>query len=501
MGLQREALEVKKAGSSMRNVSKEIFLNGIVCPTLGWLIRSGEIDTPEETLGERFRKEQGIEIGRRGRSFHPRGVLVNESGLESAAERTKDLMTDSRVSTIYEGTFLVDGYVAKADILKRFDGSWQMVEVKSSVNDRPEFIDDMAYTFMVIGRSDVSLSRASLLLLSKDFRLGLSDERLFVELDHTDEVQARAELFESLWESVEEKTRIPVKPTPALRFECGACRIFGECLGKDIENHIFEIPRLSRAKFDELKESGIICIEDIPDEFPLTENQARVRHCVQMQNILVDPELKQKLESIAWPAYYLDFETVMTAIPLYPNIAPYTQLPTQYSIHKCSAPGQVEDHFGYLSDPSRDGRKELAEHLIKDLSHEGSIITYSNFEKTLLNNLAETYPNLSEELSFDKGRIVDLAAIIQKHFYHPDFHGSTSIKTTLPVFVPELSYDDLEIGDGGSAAATFAYVAMGRLKEEDAESAKRNLLKYCERDTLALVKLHEHLVKHCNGRS
>jgi len=483
-------------GSEVRNVSKEIFLNDIVCPTLGWLIRSGEIDAPEETLGERFRKEQGIDIGRRARAFYPRGVLVDESDLESASERTEDLVNDSRVSTIYEGTFLADGYVAKADILKRLNDSWQIVEVKSSVNDKPEFIDDMAYTYMVIGRSDVPLSRVSLLLVSKDFRLGMGNERLFVELDHTDEAQDRAATFEPFWEPVEEETRSPVKPVPSLRFECRDCTLFEKCLGKDVENHIFEIPRLNQAKFDDLKELGITCIEDIPEDFPLTENQARVRKCVQKRRASVGTELGQALAAVAWPAYYLDFETVMTAIPLYSDIPPYTQLPTQYSIHKCSAPGRVVHRFEYLSDPRRDCRREFAEHLIEDLNKEGSIIVYSNFEKTIINSLARTYTDLSEDLSLDMDRIIDLNAIVAKHFYHPDFHGSTSIKTTLPVLVPELSYDDLEIADGDSAMATFAYLALGRFNDEDAESAKRDLLKYCERDTLAIVKLHERLVEY-----
>lgn len=482
---------------NIRNVKKEVFLSGIVCPTYGWLLRSGELDriTAEATLGERFRMEEGLEIGKIARTIYPRGILVGEHSPESAAEKTLALLNDQRVFIVFEATFLVDRFVAKADILKRTKDSWQMVEVKSSANDKAEFIDDMAYTFMVIGSSGTPLSKASLQLVSKDYRLGMSSERLFTEIDHTEEVQAKAAIFEPLRAQVEEATRSRLRPVPTLRFECRGCLIFKECLGKDIENHIFEIPRLSEPKFARLNGMGVNRIEDIPDGFPLTENQARVRNCVQTQEISVAPELNQELGSIKWPAYYLDFETVATALPLYPDIAPYAKLPTQYSIHKCSALGQVVDHFEYLSDPSRDSRRELAEHLIGHLGREGSIIAYSNFEKTILNDLAATFPDLSKQLSLNIDRIVDLGAIITKHFYHPDFHGSTSIKTTLPVCVPEFSYDDLEIGEGNSAVATFAYLARGRIKGEEAESAKRNLLEYCKRDTFALVKLHEHLIQ------
>jgi hypothetical protein len=264
--------------------------------------------------------------------------------------------------------------------------------------------------------------------------------------------------------------------------------------GKGIDNHILEIPRLHKTKFDSLKESGIVCIEDIPNGFPLTDNQARVRNCVITGKPFVSSQLRSDLEGITWPAFYLDFETVRTAIPLYPDIAPYTQLPTQYSIHKYANIGQEIDHREYLADPNRDCRRELAESLIKDLEDSGSIIVYSNFEKNIINSIAMICTDLRDKLSTLTERIIDLEAIIKKNFYHPRFHGSTSIKQTLPVLVPELSYDALEIADGNSASAAFAYLAMGKYATgTEVGSVKTNLLKYCKQDTLGMVKLHEKL--------
>jgi len=149
-------------------------------------------------------------------------------------------MRNPKESTLFVAAFCIDNFTTRADILKRKDdGSWHMIEVKSSVNGKQKFIDDMAYTAMIIERAGFNIAMVSLLLISKAFRLGMSSEKLFVEIDHTDTVKARIEKF---------------KP---------------------------------------------VCAE---------------------------------LETVSWPAYCLDFETVMTAIPLFPDIAPYTQLPTQYSI-------------------------------------------------------------------------------------------------------------------------------------------------------------------------
>ncbi len=482
----------------MHNVSKKIFLKALVCSTLGWLIRMKmEEVSREPTLGEKFRMEQGMEIGRRARELYPGGFLLDDMDIMSASKKTNSLMNDPNVSTIFEATFLIDGFIAKSDILKRKGDGWHMIEVKSSVNDKEEFIDDMAYTVMVIDRSGFNISNASLLLISKDFRLEMKNENLFVEIDHTDEVLGRVEVFKPVWEQIEEITRKSVKPEPELRFECRKCELFKECLGRDIENHIFDIPRLTQSKFNKLTESSIVYIEDIPDAFPLTENQDRVRKCIQTKRQFVGDRLKTELESISWPAYYLDFETVMTAIPLYPDIAPYTQIPTQYSIHKCSEPGHVIDHFEYLADSSKDCRKELAEKLIDDLKGEGSIVIYSNFEKVVINSLGRLYPDLFQKLNSLINRTIDLEAIIKKNYCHPDFHGSTSIKNTLPVLVPDMSYNELEITDGDSAMATFAYLALGRYKEaREVESTKRNLLDYCKQDTLAMVRLHQQLVKY-----
>jgi len=485
----------------MKSVSKQIFLNALVCPTLGWLLRSGEIikqiTEAELTLGERFRIEQGIEIGRRARELYLGGLLIDEVDLVSASKKTKGFMNDPSISIIFEGAFLIDGFVARADILKRKGNSWHVIEVKSSMNDKEEFIDDMAYTAMVIDRCGFSISSVSLLLVSKDFRLGMENEELFVEIDHTDEVLVRVEEFKPFWQQIEEITRAPSKPEPQLLFECRKCELFKECAGKNIENHIFDIPRLSQSKFDQLAELRIICIEDVPDSFPLTENQTRVRDCVQSKKPSVGTTLKNDLQSISWPAYYLDFETVMTAIPLYPDIAPYTQIPTQYSIHKCSDNGLIADHLEYLADPSKDCRKELAQNLINDLGEDGSIVIYSTFEKAVINSLGRLYPDLLGKLNSLAGRMVDLRAIIGKNYYHPDFHGSTSIKVTLPVLVPGMSYDNLEIADGDSAMVAFAYLALGKYKEaKEIESVRRNLLEYCKQDTLAMVKLHHKLAEY-----
>lgn len=477
-------------------ISKNLFLNATVCPTLGWRLRASEpMVELRPTLAQTFRMEAGVEIGQRARELFPEGVIIATGNLDAAALQTAVLVRPDGPSVLFEATFVVGGYAAKADVLKRIGDRWHLIEVKSNLNLRQELIDDLAYTQMVLGRAGLTISKASLLLISKDFRLGMEDSELFTEYDCTAEALASVEKFELFWDAIRENTSATNMPEPTLIPACKTCQLFTDCLGKDIVNHIFDIPRLSQKKVDELTDLGVFRVEEIPQTFALTEIQARVRNAVVSGQPWIGPNLKQSLQAIRWPAHYLDFETVMTALPLYPEIAPYTQIPTQYSVHTCKSVGDVDSHSEYLADPKRDSRRELAEQLLADLQGEGSIISYSSFEKTTINGLATLFPDLADDLGSLVQRIVDLEAVIRGNYYHPSFGGKTSVKVTLPAIVPEMSYATLNIGDGDSAVAVFAGMALGRYTDQEMDSLKRDLLVYCAQDTLAMVKLHERLAK------
>lgn len=384
----------------MRKITKEIFLNSIVCPTLGWMLRNPAKDEKKDLdTAARFRMEQGIEVGRRARNPCPGGNLVREMDSDRAALKTRELLQDDSISIIFEGTFNYGNYVARADILKRLDDGWHILEVKSSVNDDEKHVDDLSYTVMVCQRAGLDIKRASLMLISKDYRLGMADSELFKEIDHTADAINRAGEFSAHFERMDKITGQASKPESEILFDCRKCGLFTECVGQGIKNHIFELPRLSQGKFDTLKDMGIFSIADIPKGFGLTTNQRKVYSGVITNAPILSDDFNDLVNSVHWPAFYLDFETAMTAIPLYPEIAPFTQIPTQYSIDKCSDFGKVEKHFEYLADPSRDCRKELALNLIEYLEGSGSIVAYSSFEKTTIKGLIGLFPDLEHELS------------------------------------------------------------------------------------------------------
>lgn len=475
----------------MQLINKNIFLNAAFCNTLGWRLRNGKIQ-PKFSPGELFRMEQGKEIGGLARRLYPEGIFVNELNSQAAAELTISLLNSPKIQTIFEATFLAGNYIAKSDILVRNGESWELIEVKSSVSAKEEFIDDMAYTTIVAQAAGFHPSKISLILVDKKYRYGQPPEKLFVKTDFTEQVLEKVKKISSIVEAIDKVTSGPGEPEPELTYNCKQCGEFDECLGKGIESHIFEIPRIQQKTVEKLIALGVTTIHEIPDGFLLTETQKRVVKCVKCGEMHIDPDLGEKLASIRWPAFYLDFETMMTAIPLWPDIAPYDQIPVQYSLHICASSGKIIRHLEYLADPGQDCRRELAEKLVKDLEGEGSIITYSSFEKTTITYLTGLLPDLSNELQSLIDRIVDLEKFV-KCVDHPEFCGRTSIKIVLPVLVPDLTYEGLEISNGDTALITFAMMAQGKMNVVEIEKKRKALLEYCKMDTMAMVRLHEKL--------
>jgi hypothetical protein len=108
--------------------------------------------------------------------------------------------------------------------------------------------------------------------------------------------------------------------------------------------------------------------------------------------------------------------------------------------------------------------------------------------------MGEMYPEYKKFLEDVNSRVYDLMDIFTKQFHvHPDFLGKTSIKYVLPVLVPELSYKNLEIQNGGMACLRWYQMVTDKVSQKEATDVYNNLLVYCGLDTLAMYKIYEHL--------
>ena len=206
----------------------------------------------------------------------------------------------------------------------------------------------------------------------------------------------------------------------------------------------------------------------------------------------IGPGLHAALDTVEYPVHHLDFETLGSAIPIYPNTRPYQSVPFQWSNHIESEDG-TRRHETYLCPDARDPREELAVALLESLGKQGSICTYTGYERGVVTGLADALPHLRPDLLRVCDRLWDLHPIIKAHYYHPAFNGSYSIKPVLPAVAPHLAYDDLEIQEGTIAALQFHRMVFGDADAAEKSHIRTALLKYCERDTLGMVELRRAL--------
>ncbi|MFM1813466.1 MAG: hypothetical protein RLZ98_161, partial [Pseudomonadota bacterium] len=192
--------------------------------------------------------------------------------------------------------------------------------------------------------------------------------------------------------------------------------------------------------------------------------------------------------------FYLDFEAMNPAIPLFTGTRPYQRIPFQWSLHTRFGNGPLK-HQEFLADAASDPRRAFATSLIDAIADSDvPIAVYSSYERSVLSELARDFPDLADQISDITARLIDLLAVVRREVYLASFNGSFSIKTVGPALAPGLTYDDLEtVRDGEAASIAFQRLAAGGIENAEVQALRNALLAYCARDTLAMVAVHDGL--------
>ena len=121
-----------------RLISKSKYLNGLQCPKLLWTQFNAKEDIPEADAGTQAVFSQGEKVGLLAPRLFLGGTAVawDDEDFDAMLRTTRELLPARR--PIYEATFAACGAFARADILNPVaDGSWDIVEVKSSTGVKP----------------------------------------------------------------------------------------------------------------------------------------------------------------------------------------------------------------------------------------------------------------------------------------------------------------------------------------------------------------------------
>jgi predicted RecB family nuclease len=483
-------------------ISKSKFVAGCQCvKRLYFQVHQPEL-AAEPDAADKAIMQQGNEVGMLARQLFPGGVEVrSDGGLDQAIRTTRELVANREVPAIFEGVFEHDGVLVRVDVLnRRRDGRWRLVEVKSGTSVKEEHLDDVGIQSRVVSRCGVDLASVCLAHINRNYVFdggSIDVRRLFRIRNLTRRVKRLQPKLTFQLRAAFTVLSMPEAPDIIPGKHCMSpvtCEFFDRCNPPLPDDHIGYLPRLHANAEAELEEMGVESINDIPDDFPLSERQRRACTSVQTGEPWFNPELDGALESLRYPLYFMDFESVNPAVPRFPGMHPYDQLPFQWSVHVLRESRVEPEHYEFLGMDASDPRHEFTASLCSALGDSGSIVVYNQqFESQRLSDLAALLPEFAGRIEKIQTRLWDLLPVVRNNVYHPMFAGSYSLKAVLPALVPHMSYDSMAVADGQAAGLAWEALVHGDLDCNESDRIRKALLEYCGQDTLALVRLLQNL--------
>ena len=427
------------------------------------------------------------------------GVMVEEREPAAAIARTQELLAARDPLAIFEGAFLHDGVFVRVDVLSPVEDGWLLAEVKSSSSVKSYQITDLATQAWAAVGAGLPLKSAVLRLIDTTFIYpGEGDysgllKDVAVEAKLSPEIEAREGVVRAA-----EAVAVGGEPQKAVGSHCSdpfECPFAGHCwegLPEPPEFPVDLLPgRAGKATAAKLLSAGVFDLRDAPASTFTAANERRIYEA-SCSGVAYHDQGSLAAAAAAWafPRYFLDFETVGPAIPIWAGTRPYQAIPFQFSCHIQAADGGLE-HHGFLDQSGADPRRSCAEALLQVLGTSGAIVTYNlPTERAAISGLADLFPDLRGPLLACVDRLVDALPLVREHYYHPQMKGSYSIKAVLPAAVPHLSYDDLdEVRDGQAAGRAYLEAVAAETGPERREGLYAKLWAYCRLDTLAMVEL------------
>jgi hypothetical protein len=446
--------------------------------------------------------KRGTDVGKLAQQLYPGGTDASPKSqfeYDKAVKLTKELLEDKQ-KTIYEASFNFSDVLSVADIVVNEKLGLKVFEVKSSTSISETYIRDAALQYWVIFNCGYKIKDFSITYINNQYtRNGeLELDKLFITesvLKLILPLQKWVEENVNRFKKVLAKKVIPKIDIGEHCYDPYTCGFYEYCRKHIPENSIFDLSGVHLNKKYDLYRSGIIKLKYVPADVDLSKNARLQLDVYKNKKDLINKQaIKEFLSDLNYPLYFMDFETFQPAVPMFDNSKPYMQIPFQYSLHYKKNKKSKIDHYEFLAETGNDPRIKFIENLLRDTKGQGDILTYNkSFEVLRLKEISEAFPKYKKEIEERISRVKDLMLPFQKKYYYThQMQGSYSIKYVLPALIPELSYENLEINEGGLASITFEslYFETDLMRIAD---IRKNLLEYCKLDTFAMVKLLEKL--------
>lgn len=431
-------------------------------------------------------------------------VKFNED-LNIMIEKTQELLKN-KPNIITEASFNYNNNFCSVDILKNDIDGVEIYEVKSSTEVHTIYLDDASYQYYVLSNLGLKVKKVSIVYINNQYIRGekLEIDKLFNIEDITNIAKSKQEEIKNNIEELNkymEEHDENNEPVTDIGMKCSTpydCEFWEYCTRDLPRPNVFDIAGGMRKdkKFEKYYQ-GKISFEDLQYEDLNSKYLEQIDFELNDLEPKIDADaIKDIMDSLKYPLYFIDYETYQLAIPEFVGTKPYQQLPFQYSLHIIKEKGAPLEHKEFLAEvDDKDFIRHFAENMIKDMPENGSIIIYNkSFEPARNNEIARMYPDLKEEMERFNNNMVDfLVPFKQRKYYTKEMHGSASIKAVLPALYPddpELDYHTLPVVHNGGEASE-AFLSLKDKSEEEQEEIRHGLLVYCELDTYAMVKIWE----------
>jgi hypothetical protein len=491
-------------------LSKSDYLLFLKHPAWLWLKKHQPEKLPpvSDSLQRTFTR--GHDFESYAQQFFPEGVVLgfgNFTEYESLATRTKAEL-ERGTKTIFQGRFEVENLTCIVDILHQVsDDTYELIEVKSSTQAKPEHLPDLAFQTIVLEKAGYHIQSISVMHVNKNYvREGaIFADQLITRTDVTTEV--RAVIPETMM-GVDQALRVANQsqiPDISPRFaNNGALKEWLEIflnLKPDLPDYnIYQLAGKSVAQIAALEDQGIVSLQEIPGDFKLSPKQQAQVFCIKTSQRIIKPEpIKAFIESLSYPLYFFDYETLGDLIPPFDGMKPYQQIPFQYSLHVIREPEAKTEHYEFLSQDDTNPASSLTKQLQAQIGNEGTVLVwYEGFEKHINLIMADMVPDARDFYIHLNEHIKDLMLPFASGWLvDGDFFGSASIKKVQPVLAPDLHYKGLTIGNGEAAQRIWMETFLEHKNQDQKEQIISDLLTYCKYDTLVMVRIFEFLKKCC----
>lgn len=488
----------------MVNISKSLYCNYVQCKKMVWLLKN-KMEEYVETKNEQV-LDNGNKVGDLARRYFGNYSLVKyDEVLINMIMDTKKLLKDGK-EIICEASFKFNNLFASIDVLKIEDDGVSIYEVKSSSEIKDIYKDDASFQAYILKKLGYKIKSVNIMHVNSNYVLGkeFDIKEFFTVEDITDISILKENEIEEYVKEMNEVLDSNKEPNIDIDKQCFSpypCPFFKYCTKHLPEKNVFDINGKFIRLNDKLKlyHEGNYSYETLINSVTNEKALDQIDFVLNNKKPKINVEkIKEFMSKLKYPLYFLDYETCQFVIPEIEGTRPYQQLTFQYSLHILDKEDGELIHKEFLADVNdKDFIRHFAESLIKDIPGDGSVIIYNkSFEPTRNKEIARMYPEFKEDLEKINSNMIDFMIPFYEHWYYTkEMEGSYSIKYVLPALYrddPSLDYHNLDlIHNGGEASSSF--IDMIYKSEEEVLKIRKALLKYCELDTYAMVKIYEKL--------